>query len=73
MEVAAKIVDRILDNYKHNEAFAMHRVQEYVKDVRFGKSGYFFVYTTLGINIADALKPEIAGSNSWNRANSDGV
>ncbi|WP_318515723.1 methyl-accepting chemotaxis protein [Photobacterium leiognathi] len=73
VEIASISIKQILDDYKHNPEFGTQRVREYVESARFGESGYFFIYTTDGINIAHALKPELVGGDSWNAIDSDGV
>jgi len=34
-----------------------------LRDLKFGKAGYFYIYDTAGVNLFHALKPELEGKN----------
>jgi methyl-accepting chemotaxis protein len=43
-----------------------------LRDIRFGKAGYFYIYNTQGKNIFHGLKPEIEGKNLIDMTDSKG-
>ena len=52
---------------------AQEKAKEILRNLEFGKDGYFFVYDYTGVNVAHPKKPQLEGKKLWNLQDSSGI
>lgn len=76
-EVARNVIVQAYFDYtsqfnKSKEIY-MNRAFEYIRNMRFGKNGYLFIYNYDGVNLMHPMKPQLEGKNLWNLTDKNGV
>lgn len=66
LELAFSAFMNLYENQILEKTYAQKEVYYILKNMEFGKDGYFFIYNYDGVNIAHPRKPELEGQNLFN-------
>jgi len=72
ISLALTSIDRIYDTGRDDEA-AKEEVKSILAGMNFGADGYYFVYTTKGLNIVHPRQTQMVGTDQWMKRDADGV
>ncbi len=72
MELAYTAIKGIYENPHLKKEQAQREIYKILKNMEFGKDGYFFVYDYNGVNIAHPRKPTLEGKNLFNFTDDNG-
>jgi two-component system NarL family sensor kinase len=72
MELAYSAIKGSYDNPHVDEKHAKQEVYDTLKNMEFGRDGYFFVYDYDGVNIVHPRKPELEGKNLYDFQDKNG-
>lgn len=72
LALAYTAIINIYENPTLGKSYAQKEVYYTLKNMEFGKDGYFFVYDYDGVNVAHSRKPELEGKNLFNLKDENG-
>jgi len=72
ISLALTSIDRIYDTGRDDDA-AKEEVKSILAGMNFGADGYYFVYTTKGLNIVHPRQTQMVGTDQWMKRDADGV
>jgi len=72
ISLALTSIDHIYDAGRDDDA-AKEEVKSILAGMNFGADGYYFVYTTKGLNIVHPRQTQMGGTDQWMKRDADGV
>jgi len=72
ISLALTSIDHIYDAGRDDDA-AKEEVKSILAGMNFGADGYYFVYTTKGLNIVHPRQTQMVGTDQWMKRDADGV
>ncbi|MFT5422113.1 MAG: two-component system NarL family sensor kinase [Candidatus Endobugula sp.] len=72
-ELALTSVKHIYNSADEIDPKKQEEAKKILRNLSFGKDGYFFVYDYEGINVAHPKKPQLEGKNLWDLKDKNGV
>ncbi len=70
--IAMSAISPILNDYSINDDIAKEEVKRILTRLTYNDDGYFFVYTTEGVNLVHPTQPIFVGQNLWNFQDREG-
>ena len=63
LELAYTTINNIYENETFNQTYAQYEVYYTLKNIEFGRDGYFFIYDYDGFNVVHSRQPELEGKH----------